>query len=440
MMKQLKSVLVVSTIGTLTASQVFAAGFEKSVFWSGHYAALAGAAQSSVTGPESLYWNPAGLAGSTGLQVSGDFSPTWSMFSGPMAASTTSGTVGTAQNSNTTFSPIGAGFISYGITPQWGVGIGYYVAGGTRADYDSVAPSALSALSITYAPPLKADLTITELSAGTGYEIMPGLKLGASYRVTFVHATLDTVGTSGVGAGTTLLSTQISGVSQTKFGGFRVGLQYAPKDSPWGFGVTYRNQVRFNAGGTANVYTAGAGASTGTASGSNEGVLVSSQLPQSFNASAHYMINPAWTAFGGYTFTNYSQVQNLGVSGVVVSGTTFADSATSIPLAFNNQHNVRGAVEYTGIQDWALRAGYVWTSQVTSSAQALPILASPGTGNTVVAGAGHKVTSNLTVDGAFEYSWDSGSVSASNSPLATTAQGNYTAKAYAVHLGANYAF
>src|ERR1700734_4021960 len=115
----IRIVCVASVLTTFLSSQSFAAGFEKSVFWSGHYAAIAGAAQSSVTGPEALYWNPAGLAGSEGLQVSGDFSPTWAMYSGPMALSTTTGTVGTAQNSNTTFSPVGAGFISYGITPQW---------------------------------------------------------------------------------------------------------------------------------------------------------------------------------------------------------------------------------------------------------------------------------------------------------------------------------
>jgi long-subunit fatty acid transport protein len=442
-MKMNKVKIVLGVIALASSCMAFGAGFEKSVFWSGHYAAIAGAAQSSVTGPESLYWNPAGLAGSEGLQVSGDFSPTWAMYSGPMSLSTPGGTVGTAQDSNTTFSPVGAGFVSYGISPQWGVGIGYYVTGGTRADYDSVPSTALGAAGISYAPPLKADLTLTELSAGTGYEVLPGLKLGAAYRVMFVHATLDAAGAI-TSPAVALISTQISGISQTAWSGIRFGLEYEPKGSPWGFGVTYRNQVRFNAPGSANVTVAAPGlgiAGTGVSEGASENVIVSGQLPQSINAAAHYQFNPAWTGFLGYTFTNYAQEQSLGVSGVTAGPLgLLADSSTAVPLSWTNLHNVRVAGEYTGFQDWAFRAGYVWTSQVTATTAALPILASPGTGNTVVAGAGHQCMPHLTLDGAFEYSWDSGTVGATPTPLASTAQGPYTAKAYAVHLSANYVF
>lgn len=206
-----KQIQIAVMLAVLSSSQAFSAGFEKSVFWDAHYAAIAGAAQSSVTGPQALYWNPAALAGSPGLQVNADFSPTWAQYSGPQVLNSN-----TVQNSNTKFLPVGAGFISYGVTPQWGIGVGYYVTAGSAADYDSVTPGSLSALGITYAPPIKGDLSVTELSIGTGYELLPGLKLGAGYRLVFVSATLDTAGVVqplGTPASSTIIASQINSIS-----------------------------------------------------------------------------------------------------------------------------------------------------------------------------------------------------------------------------------
>jgi long-chain fatty acid transport protein len=438
-------VCAASVLSIFVTSQVFAAGFEKSVFWSGHYSALAGAAQSSVTGPEALYWNPAGLAGSEGLQISGDFSPTLSKFNGNVTQAGSQTTTASV-SSNTSFSPVGAAFISYGLTPQWAWGVGYDVVGGTRADYDSVNLGFPSATGLSLTPPLKADLTITELSLGTGYEVMPGFKIGASYRLTFVHADLD-VATGGTfqGGGTNyyLTSIQLAGLSQSAWNGFRVGAEWAPKDSPFGFGAVWRSRVNFNATGGSTVITNVNGPATGgtpTTTTTTGSANVGGTLPMRFDTAAHYVVNPAWTGFLGYTFTNYAQDQALNFNS---SATTVGGQSTngSVPLVWNNMHNIRAAVEYNGIDGTPIRFGYVWTSQVTPAGDASPVLASPGTGNTFILGTSHKCTPNLTVDAAFEYSRDSGSVAASdlNQSSLTTATGDYSAKAYALHLGATLA-
>jgi long-subunit fatty acid transport protein len=443
-------VCTASVLSTFVTSQVFAAGFEKSVFWSGHYSALAGAAQSSVTGPEALYWNPAGLAGSEGLQIGGDFSPTLSKFNGevPTAGSQTNPT---AVSSNTTFTPIGAAFISYGITPQWAWGIGYDVVGGTRADYDSVNFGFPSATGLTLTPPLKADLSITELSLGTGYEVLPGFKVGASYRMTFVHADLDVATGGALPTGTDfyLSSVQMSGLSQTKQGGFRVGAEFAPKDAPWGVGAVFRSRVNFDATGSSTAVTNTSGTHLGApATTTNTGSAdVGGALPMRIDAAAHYTVNPQWTGFLGYTFTNYAQDQALNFNSTAAPAPALAaltgvnNTNGSVPLVWNNMTNIRAAVEYNGFDGTPIRFGYVWTSQVTPNGDASPVLASPGTGNTFVLGTGHKITPNLTVDAAFEYSRDSGSVAASdlNQSSLNTATGNYSAKAYALHLGATLA-
>jgi hypothetical protein len=60
---------VLLAVLTISGNPALAAGFEKSVLWSGKWTALGGAAASSVSGPDALYFNPAGLGGSTGLQI-----------------------------------------------------------------------------------------------------------------------------------------------------------------------------------------------------------------------------------------------------------------------------------------------------------------------------------------------------------------------------------
>src|SRR5581483_7331539 len=115
----------------VASTTALGAGFEKSVMESGRYTGIADAASSSVWGPESLMYNPAGLAG-TGMAVSGNFSPTFIKLSAPSPLDPT-----TTINSNTHFFPTGSAFASYGVTPKLGVAIGWDVEGGTRAFHDA---------------------------------------------------------------------------------------------------------------------------------------------------------------------------------------------------------------------------------------------------------------------------------------------------------------
>ncbi|MFN8370346.1 MAG: hypothetical protein U0T83_06950 [Bacteriovoracaceae bacterium] len=71
----------------LIGANTFAAGFEKSVLWSAKWASLAGNAASGVTGADSVYYNPAGLAAGANNELSLNFSPTYSQFKGPIPVS-----------------------------------------------------------------------------------------------------------------------------------------------------------------------------------------------------------------------------------------------------------------------------------------------------------------------------------------------------------------
>ena len=120
--------LILLTASFLAVQQAQAAGFEKSVMWSGRYAGVAGAAVSSVTGGQSLFFNPAGLAGPG--DVSLNYSPTWIKLDGYLASATSK------EESKVGPLPFGGAVAAYSLgngSTRFGFGGGYYVVGGEKA-------------------------------------------------------------------------------------------------------------------------------------------------------------------------------------------------------------------------------------------------------------------------------------------------------------------
>lgn len=98
--------------------------------WSGRYAGLAGAAVSSVTGGQSLFFNPAGLAGPG--DVSLNYSPTWIKIDGYLASANSK------EESKVGPLPFGGAVAAYSLgngSTRFGFGGGYYVVGGEKAYY-----------------------------------------------------------------------------------------------------------------------------------------------------------------------------------------------------------------------------------------------------------------------------------------------------------------
>jgi long-chain fatty acid transport protein len=421
--RKTKTVFGLTTLAFFHPYFSYGAGLEKAVIWSGKYAGVGTAVTSAVQGPESLFFNPAGLANAPGFQTSLNFSPTFSKFSAPVPGSV-EGTI----SSTRSFSPPGAALFSYGVTPQLGVGLGYYVSGGTRAIYENVAFTGFP--NNTYS--IKSDITITELSAGAGYEIIDGLRIGAGYRVVFVGGELDSVqGALVPGVGVSLLALKLGDLSRTRWNGFRVGIQYGPKDAPWGIGASWRSEVGFNANATAS----GSIQPVGSASITNlpgTPATVSATFPWQIQAGGFYDIMPKkWRALFQYDFAQYHVNQVLGISGTL-GGT----SLPSRPLNWNNLQNVRIGTEYKLDSGLALRAGYIFSSQVTPNTTPSPGFSSPGSGNSFFLGTGATFLDTLDGDIAFEYSRASGTVTAAQAGSA--AAGDYWSDAFSVHLGVTY--
>jgi long-subunit fatty acid transport protein len=393
----------------------FAAGFEKSVIWSGRYAAIGGAASSVVEGAEALYFNPAGLSKPHRLQLSANFSPTWSQFSAPIGTSNVT--------SDRSFSPPGAAFVSYELNPRLTLGVGYYVSAGTKAVYENVN------LGIPgFTPSFKSELSATELAVGAGYEVIEDLRVGLAYRIVRIRGTLASARSL---SATSLAAFSLDDISATRYNGFKLGAQYTPKEGRWGLGAEWRTEIDFTADanlsatvvqGTTVIQIPTSTASVGTV------------FPTQISVGGFFDVSPkVLRLIAEYTFTEYSKNKNLNLN----ANLTPTISLPPIALNWNNMNNYRIAAEYTGIEGLPLRAGYVLTSQVVPNSNALATFSSPGLGHTFTLGAGTTFMNSLSADIALEYSRASGTVVASEA-ASGTAPGDYSSNAFAAHLGVTY--
>ena len=411
----------------LSASFVQAAGLEKSTSWSGRYAGIGGAAVSSVEGSESLYFNPANLATTQGIEVSGNFSGIFPQFSAPFTSSTSiTGERG--------FKPSFGAFASYALTDKLVVGIGSYAAGGAKSKYSNLDLTG-AGLPSSFSPVIQANLSLIEYSVGVGYKILDDLRIGIAWRILNAHATIGTlqaVATAGA-PGYSVAGSTYDQLGATRFNGFRIGASYAPRNGRYGMGATWRSAVGVSTQGTSSGTIAGV---TQPYTGSY--TSVSNSLPYQITLGAHYEVIPAeWKAYLQYDFTNYMANREFGVQGTMRSPALLGgqQAFVSIPQFWNNLSVLRVGTEYLAMKELAVRLAYVFTSQTTPKEYPNPNYYAPGAGHTIIVGAGNRTwVRNMMLNAAIEYSFNQGEGRSSLS----SATGTYKENDFAFHLGATY--
>ncbi|MEN9722062.1 MAG: hypothetical protein RJB38_48 [Pseudomonadota bacterium] len=413
--KRMVGVVALSSI--VGSSSAFAAGFEKAIPWSGKYAGQGNAAVSSASGPEALFFNPANLAGSMGAEVSANFSPTFSKFSGPVA------TANTTVDGQQTFSPIFGALASYALSDKLSVAVGSYVGAGSRAEYEN-APLP-SPFTMQLNP--KTELSSIEYAAGVGYQIAPGFKIGGALRYSQVQANLVSAVTSSVGPSVLATELSLSNLKANQFGGYRLGASYSASD--WGVGLTYRSAIDFKAEGTASTRSESSGAIGTIINGGSFAASASSTLPAQVALGGHYQINPEWRVATEYVWTNYKKVDRLDLAG---------GTLTDLQLNFKDQSNIRFGASYVLNPEWTLRGGYVHTTQVTPAELARPTLTAPGGAHSFTLGFTTTMVSKFEISAAAEYSTVSGT--GTGNSTAQTKAGDYAASGYVLHTGVNYRF
>ncbi len=80
----------------------------------------------------------------------------------------------------------------------------------------------------------------------------------------------------------------------------------------------------------------------------------------------------------------------------------------------------------------------VYQTVMENNVFASPAFFAPGNNTTLVVGTGHKIATNLNLDGGLEYSYDTASVS--NASTANSKNGDYSTTELALHAGLTYLF
>lgn len=406
----------VLVMGALLSSAVFAAGFEKNVLWSGKYQGFAGAATSSVNDSQALFFNPAGLGFVEGKgDVSLNFSPTFSKFSGPVSASQTD------KDSKNAFSPLGAATAAYRLNDTFVLGLGAFASGGTNTVYDGI-----NGGGAVTSGTAESTLRILDFTLGAAAKVTNEFSLGVAWRMSYVTAELASIVNTGV-------QLKLKDLSATDYSSFRVGAQY--RGEKLGLGLNVRTPIKMTLEGDAVLE--GNAAFNGTYSGATVGA----EFPFQIALGGDYKIAPKWTLFSDVSWSNYAANEKLDITAssannAVADNILGTVSGADIKLNWKDQWVARLGTEWQALENWAFRAGYAFTSRVTSEDYAKATLSPPGIGHTFTVGTGADFGA-LKADLAFDYSMVSGS---GRDIQAGGLSGDYSTKAYAAHMGVTYKY
>lgn len=422
----------------LFASNANAAGFEKSILWGAESAGKAGIASPYISGSDSIYFNPAGLAtGKDGHSVGVNVSPTFASFKGPI------NNQNKEESSTSTTFPFG---LTYGYaTGDMGFGLGVFASGGNNVKYDGVD----FGLPSGYKPEVKTAIQIVEISAGAAYRIDESWKLGLAWRVVMANADLAFAqrASNALGAGhDAVINAKLTDLKDTQAVAFRAGAQYKVSEST-DLALTFRSEVNVDAKGKAG----GQISSVLTAAGAANPAMTSSDatvhttFPMMIGLAGLHKLED-WDLLAQYDFIQYSRVGDVNID-----SNTFATTGnkTRLKTDWKDQHTVRVAAEYK--TPWPVRFGYIYSTQVTNSDFARASFSGPGPGHAVTLGTGKAFggegegASNFRVDGAVEYTIAEGDVT-TGAAAGTTGtgtdirNGKHSSAATTVHLGLTYLF
>ena len=400
-----------------------AGGFEKATMWDAKYAALAGAAVSSVNTSSAVFYNPAGLARLEGNEIALNVSPTFVQTNGPAAGS------GTYMKGERNFVPNAGLTGAYHLNDRLVMGYGFYGAGGSSTSYEGVTVGSDAPMTGKYS----TDIKVFEAGLALAYQIDDNWSVGGTYRLTYAQADINLASAAPGGTFGALVGyNDLSGFNAF---GVRLGAMYRSDDNRWGWGLNYRSDVSIEADGEASTYVAnnpfhipGIAATAETA------------LPTQISTGVDYSLNDDWKLFGEATWTKYSDIEAIKFSSN--EGTLLVNK---IIANWDDQWNFRFATEYTGIENWALRAGYIYTTAVTPEEYAAPTFSTPAGAHSFTMGAGTTLMGGkLGLDLGAEYNFAENDTVKGGGVVTNTgttaSSGKYDTNAFALHATLRYKF
>jgi long-chain fatty acid transport protein len=419
----------------MACGSAFAAGFEKAIMWGGRTAGVGGIASPYIQGPQALYFNPAGLVSDkVGQGVDLNITAIQSQFKGPIDNSNT-----VAESEKKITTPFG---LIYGATlnEDFGFGIGGYVSAGSQAKFDDITISATGPTNTAEGQKVETELTVVELAAGAAYKIMPNLRIGAAYRVSFVSGQFAFIQR---GASNAVVNATIEDLEGVNALGYKIGAQYDLSENTK-LGLSYRSETNLEAKGKfGGTVKSPLSASYFPIDPNN--ATAKTTLPQALTLGAQHKFGADWDFLAEYVWTQYSRVEHITLDGAVTrsGGTAVAADAGDLETQWRDQHQVKLGGEWHAMM-MPVRFGYIWTSQVTSDDFGRASFTPPGIAHTITLGTAYNFGESFKLDGALDYTTVSGegngAAAGTTSAGSDIRAGKFETTAVALHLGVSYSF
>ena len=317
------------------------------------------------------------------------------------------------------------------------MGYGVYATGGAAAKFKNVE---VGQGDFTQTGDYSTDISIVEAGLALAYRINNNWSVGGTYRITYAAADINLAAEInnplGDNASALIGYNDLSGFD---YFGVRLGAMYRSDDNRWGWGINYRSGVEVEAEGTTAYSVMAPGFAGGSHSGTGD-ASAKTKLPMQISSGFDYALTESWRLFQELTYTNYKAID-----AIKFKEETGADHpVTKINTHWNDQFNVRFAGEYTGINGWALRSGYILTTGVVPEGYAVPTFSTPAIAHTLTMGAGTTLLDgkiDLDIAAEYNYSKNKNVIGGGDSTESSQASpGKYRTSAYAFHVTTRYKF
>lgn len=356
------------------------------------------------TGPESLWWNPAAIAGQKGIAIHAGASAIL-----PSAKMTNVNTIivrpgqapapvgGDQVSSNPIENGVvPTGAISYGLTDKVALGLAITAPYNFTTDYPTTSWARYSGL--------RTSLRTIDIQPGIAIEVLPGLRIGAAANIEYAKAEL--------GNALPNLSPLLADGSQKLSGngwdmGWSAGFQL--QRGPVSIGASYKSSVKHTLNGSVTV----AGL-LGPLAASNGTVNTSASFSTPWQAifGVRYAVTPAITLNAQATASGWSKFDAIRLA---------APYNTAIPENYRDSWSYAVGVDVAVSPRWTLRSGVA--RDLTPVRNTERDARVPDTNRWVFAmGATHQMTKRFAVDVGVNYlTLDSGPINRTTAAYVGTA-------------------
>ena len=397
---------------------------------------MGGAFVATASDPSAIYFNPAGLAFQSGINVLGGInfivpSITYSPASGSFMQS------GSTSVNSQVFTPFNI-YGSYQINDQIVVGLGIYNPFGLGTQWpnlwgQSLAASPFAGNYIGSYSSVNASIATYYFNPTIAYKINDNLSVGLG--VSYVYATVDMTKSIPLG----FINPHLNGLNGNNElkgtgNGFNadLGVIYKPIDK-LSLGLSYRMTTKIDFSGNAT-YTNMNAAASSFPNGTGTATL---PMPGNLYFGAAYMLSPDLRIEGDFQYVQWSSYDKLQINLPAPAGTvSYAKNWSDEPL-------LRIGVEYTLNENWTVRAGAIedMTPQPASTTE--PMLPD-GDRTDLTIGGSYKITDKLYVDAAYMLVLFADKTAPANFPGAAgttpTVPGTYSSKANIISVNFGYSF